>query len=47
MGQKLGSVFTVITKEVMSIMKNMMVLYIEAKNNTDGDLHACKVVNVE
>jgi hypothetical protein len=33
--------------EVMKIIKNVALPYIEAKNNTDGDLHAFEVVNAE
>lgn len=35
------------SEKATTIMKNMVVPYIKAENNTNGNLHAFEVVNVE
>lgn len=35
------------SEKAITIMKNMAVLYIKAENNTNGNLYAFEVVNVE
>ena len=42
-----GTLVTIKAKEILAMVQNMTVPYIESKGNKDGSLHAFEIVNTE
>jgi hypothetical protein len=40
-----GTLVTIKAKEILAMVQNMIVPYIESKGNKDGSLHAFEIVN--
>jgi hypothetical protein len=40
-----GTLVTIKAKEILAMVQNMTVPYIESKGNKDGSLHAFEIVN--